>query len=126
MEFTSIPILDYTLTTSPSTKPTFLSDLRTAILNVGFFYLQNAPISNKTQTEFVSKGIELFGLPLSKKLEMEMVKSRHFLGYSRLGAEVTARRGDWREQFDVSFLSCSFLSFFLFLPWHWGYWLNTY
>lgn len=34
-----------------------------------------------------------------------MVNSPHFLGYSRLGAEITALKPDYREQFDVS-LGC--------------------
>lgn len=31
-----------------------------------------------------------------------MVNSKHFLGYSRLGQEITALKNDYREQFDVS------------------------
>ena len=40
---------------------------------------------------------------MEKKLEIEMVNSPHFLGYSKLGAEITALKPDHREQFDVSF-----------------------
>lgn len=71
-------------------------------MNVGFFYLRNAPISVQTQEQFVEKALGLFDLPLEKKLEIEMVNSPHFLGYSRLGAEITALKPDHREQFDVS------------------------
>jgi isopenicillin N synthase-like dioxygenase len=84
-----------------SSKPAFLASLREA-LNVGFFYLQNAPISVQTQEQFIEKALALFELPLEKKLEIEMVNSPHFLGYSRLGAEITALKPDYREQFDVS------------------------
>lgn len=44
----------------------------------------------------------MFNLPLEKKLEIEMVNSKHFLGYARLGQEITALKNDYREQFDVS------------------------
>jgi isopenicillin N synthase-like dioxygenase len=70
-------------------------------VNVGFFYLRNAPVLTEIQEEFTKKALELFELPLEKKLEIEMVNSPHFLGYSRLGAEITALKPDYREQFDV-------------------------
>jgi isopenicillin N synthase-like dioxygenase len=31
-----------------------------------------------------------------------MVNSKHFLGYSKLGAEFTKGQTDWREQFDIA------------------------
>ena len=99
--FTTIPILDYSLSTSPTTKAQFLSDLRNALINVGFFYLINAPIAPRIQQDVVDKCKDIFDLPFEKKVEIEMVNSKHFLGYSRLGAEITAREQDYREQFDV-------------------------
>ncbi|KAL4782900.1 hypothetical protein BJX76DRAFT_331507 [Aspergillus varians] len=100
--FTAIPILDYSQSTSPTTKPAFLADLRNALVNVGFFYLVNAPIASEIRQDLVSKCKKLFDLPLEKKLEIEMVNSKHFLGYSRLGMEITARKQDYREQFDFA------------------------
>lgn len=47
------------------------------------------------------KSIEFFELPLEQKLEIEMVNSKHFLGYARLGTEITAQKPDFREQCDV-------------------------
>lgn len=94
-------MLDFSQALSPS-KPTFLANLREALVNVGFFYLRNAPISAQSQEQFIEKALGLFELPLEKKLEIEMVNSPHFLGYSRLGAEITALKPDYREQFDVS------------------------
>ncbi|KAL4901130.1 hypothetical protein BDW74DRAFT_170310 [Aspergillus multicolor] len=98
--FTAIPILDYSLITT--NKPAFLADLRNALVNVGFFYLVNAPIASEIRQNLVTKCKALFDLPLEKKLEIEMVNSKHFLGYSRLGAEITARKQDYREQFDFA------------------------
>ncbi|KAJ5120247.1 Oxidoreductase 2OG-Fe(II) oxygenase family [Penicillium atrosanguineum] len=100
--FSSIPVLDFKEALSPSTKPVFLSHLRDALINVGFFYLQNPPISLRVQHAFLEKALGLFHLPLEKKLEIEMVNSPHFLGYSRLGSEITALKKDHREQFDFA------------------------
>lgn len=99
--FTSIPVLDLSLVESPATKPLFLSELRRALVIVGFFYLKNTLVSADVQKEFVQKSKDLFNLPLEKKLEIDMVNSKHFLGYSRLGCERTARKTDHREMFDV-------------------------
>ncbi|PLB53533.1 oxidoreductase [Aspergillus steynii IBT 23096] len=100
--FTAIPVLDYTLSTSPETKATFLAELRDALINVGFFYLTNPPVAPRVRDELVNQTFKLFDLPLKKKLEIEMVNNKHFLGYSRLGAELTARTPDYREQFDFA------------------------
>lgn len=99
--FTAVPILDYAETASPSTKSAFLDSLKSAIVNVGFFYLKNTGVPHEILREFAEQSIALFNLPLEKKLEIEMVNSKHFLGYARLGQEVTALKNDYREQFDV-------------------------
>lgn len=101
MTFSSIPIIDYSLSASPAAKPAFLAHLRDAIVNVGFFYLQNTGISPDVQKRFVEISTAVFDIPLEKKLEIQMVNSKHFLGYSLLGAEITAQKADYREQFDV-------------------------
>jgi isopenicillin N synthase-like dioxygenase len=38
---------------------------------------------------------------MEEKLKIEMANSKHFLGYARLGTEITALKPDYREQFDV-------------------------
>lgn len=113
--FTTIPVLDFAQVSSPSTKSAFLENLRDALVNVGFFYLRNAPISPNLQSVFTAKSLELFQLPLEKKLEIEMVNSPHFLGYSKLGAEITALKQDHREQFDASFCFQTFPNISLIL-----------
>ena len=100
--FTSIPILDFTQAETTATKPLFLSKLREALVIVGFFYLKNPPVPKHEQKDFVEKAIALCNLPLKKKLEMDMVNSKHFLGYSKVGCEKTAQITDNREIFDVS------------------------
>ena len=100
--FSKIPLLDFALSRDPATKSRFLDDLRKAIVNVGFFYVKNTTVSPTAQDNIIKKGIELLELPLEEKLKIEMANSKHFLGYARLGNEITALKPDYREQFDVS------------------------
>lgn len=102
MSFDSIPILDLSLASSPSTKPEFLKDLRYALLEVGFLYIKNTPIDPKLIQEVITLGKAFFDLPTEKKLECEMVNAKSFLGYSKLGMEITRFKTDWREQIDLS------------------------
>lgn len=101
LSFTSVPILDLLLAESPATKPAFLAQLREALVVVGFFYLKNTSIPKHVQNEFVQKSMDLCNLPVEKKLEIDMIHSKHFLGYSRMGLEKTAQKTDCREMFDV-------------------------
>ncbi|KAI0132403.1 putative oxidoreductase [Xylariales sp. AK1849] len=98
--FTSIPVIDLSLAADPSTKGLLLSELRNALVVVGFFYLVNTSIPRDIREAFVEKSTELCNLPLEKKLEIDMINSKHFLGYSRMGLEKTARKTDNREMFD--------------------------
>ncbi|KAL2136632.1 hypothetical protein VTI74DRAFT_2661 [Chaetomium olivicolor] len=102
MSFTSIPILDLALAEDPATKPGFLSDLRHALMEVGFLYLKNVGISDDFFKEVIEQGKAFFDIPEDEKLKIEMKNAPSFLGYSRLSAEVTAGAIDHREQIDLS------------------------
>lgn len=39
-------------------------------------------------------------MPTEVKEKCNMINSPSFVGYTRLGAETTAKQTDWREQFD--------------------------
>jgi isopenicillin N synthase-like dioxygenase len=101
-DFSSVPILDYSLINSPRTKPEFLSQLRHALINVGFLYLSNHPVSQPDIDSLVGYIPKLFALPHEAKEAIKMANSEHFLGYSRLGAELTKGAVDQREQFDFA------------------------
>jgi isopenicillin N synthase-like dioxygenase len=100
--FNEIPLLDFALANDQTTRAKFLESLRRAVVNVGFLYVKNTPVSAVIQETLIKKGIELFELTLEEKLKIEMANSKHFLGYARLGTEITAMKPDYREQFDVS------------------------
>lgn len=102
MSFSSIPILDLSLARSSETKPAFLASLRHALLEVGFLYIRNTGIDESLVNETIRLGKEFFELPEEKKLECEMKNAKSFLGYNKLGMEITRFKTDWREQMDLS------------------------
>ncbi|VTO88428.1 unnamed protein product [Fusarium graminearum] len=95
--FTSIPVLDYPSSLSPSTKPAFLAELRDALVKVGFFQVRDPPIPLKLQQDALRLSAQFFDLPTEKKLNIENVHSKRFLGYSRINSESTASGTDYLE-----------------------------
>ncbi|KAL8414187.1 hypothetical protein RB594_005420 [Gaeumannomyces avenae] len=102
MSFTSIPVLDLSQADSAETKPAFLSELRAALMEVGFLYLKNVGIQDELFAEVIKEGKAFFDIPMEEKLKIEMKNAPSFLGYSRLSAEITAGAVDHREQIDLS------------------------
>lgn len=101
--FHSIPILDYSLSQGPGPQKTlFLSQLRHAIINVGFLYLKNHSIPASLIDEVKAFTPRFFDLPQEKKDRIRMANSQHFLGYSWLAAEITKGEVDQREQIDIA------------------------
>ncbi|KAF8634294.1 hypothetical protein AX17_004247 [Amanita inopinata Kibby_2008] len=98
--FDAIPILDYSLI--HKSKELFLSQLRHALVNVGFLYLINHPVDQQIVDALINYIPALFALPQEAKDAIRMANSPHFLGYSRLGAELTKGAVDQREQFDIA------------------------
>ncbi|PHH90812.1 hypothetical protein CDD83_2566 [Cordyceps sp. RAO-2017] len=100
-DFSAIPVLDLAQARTPATKAAFLAELRHALVRVGFFYVRNHSIPDPVQAEALRQSVAFFALPLDKKLEMETVRSRHFLGYNRMDAEKTAARVDHNESIAI-------------------------
>ncbi|ODQ64021.1 putative isopenicillin N synthetase [Nadsonia fulvescens var. elongata DSM 6958] len=99
--FGAIPIMDLSLADDATTKPQFLCDLRSAILDVGFLYLKNYGISPELESDVITLGKDFFTLPDDEKKRISMINSPHFLGYTDLGHEITNFNIDWREQTDL-------------------------
>lgn len=70
--FTEVPVLDYSLSLDPETKPEFLDSLKHALLEVGFLYIKNTGIDENLQSEVVRLAKLFFDLPESEKLRIEM------------------------------------------------------
>ena len=74
----SIPVLDFSLF---ETDPTaFLSQLKRASRDVGFFYLTGHGIPQSLIDDVLASSRRFFALPEVDKLEIEMVNSPHFRG----------------------------------------------
>ncbi|KAB8338954.1 hypothetical protein FH972_021894 [Carpinus fangiana] len=103
LSFKSIPTLSLAAAKDPATKPAFLESLRSALLNVGFLYLADTGLPSGLIQSVVEQCHAFFGtLTDEQKLAIEMKNANSFLGYSRLGNEITAGAADWREQIDLS------------------------
>lgn len=70
MSFTSIPILDLALAQDPETKPKFLSELRHALMEVGFLYLKNVGISDEFFKRVIEEGKAFFDIPMEEKYDL--------------------------------------------------------
>jgi isopenicillin N synthase-like dioxygenase len=101
MATNSIPTVDYSLSSSSVTRPQFLSQLRDALVRVGFFYLKNHPIPECLQKELFDQSHELFQLSPEEKREIDMTRSKHFVGYVGMDDSVTQAKQDHRELYTV-------------------------
>ncbi|SFK22388.1 isopenicillin N synthase family dioxygenase [Methylocapsa palsarum] len=98
----SLPLLDLSrLGGSPRDREAFLADLRSAAREAGFFYLSGHGLGAQVCQTLFAEARRFFALPEAEKLAVEMIRSPHFRGYSRPGAELTRGKPDWREQFDI-------------------------
>lgn len=98
----SLPLVDLSAFTPGTTPPrTFLESLNTAAHEIGFFYLTGHGVAPDLLTRVQSLSQRFFALPEADKLQISMEKSPQFRGYTRVGAERTKGRPDWREQLDV-------------------------
>ena len=80
MSFSSIPVLDLSLSRDAKTKPAFLVSLRNALLDVGFLYVKNTKIPTPLVQDVIAQGKAFFELSSEKKLEIQMKKKPSFLG----------------------------------------------
>jgi isopenicillin N synthase-like dioxygenase len=85
--FTHLPILPLSAALDPATKPKFLEDLRSALLNVGFLYLSETGLPDQLVKDVISECGGFFEkLPQEEKERIEMKNEKSFLGWSRVSA----------------------------------------
>lgn len=97
----NLPILDFAKFREGGTAKTeFIQELGDVTHNIGFFYLKNHSIEQSLLDQALDLSKQFFALPIEKKLEIQMVKSPHFRGYTKLKDEITREKPDSREQLD--------------------------
>jgi hypothetical protein len=83
--FDTIPILPLSHALDPDKKPKFLSDLRHALLNVGFLYLSETGLPDQLISDVIRECQKFFReLPEEEKEKIEMKNQKSFLGWSRV------------------------------------------
>lgn len=98
----ALPILDLSQLNGTATdRAAFLSQLRHAAREIGFFYLINHGVSPELQQAVQDEARRFFALPDAEKQKVAMIHSPHFRGYNRAASELTRGKPDWREQFDL-------------------------
>lgn len=105
MSFQEIPLLDLRDGLDPAKKDAFLAKLQHAVIDVGFLLLTNYELVGPSQDDLErirGQAVDFFALPQDVKNGCEMIHSKHFLGYTRLANEITAKQTDWREQIDLA------------------------
>lgn len=101
MSATTLPVLDLARLHNPADKQTFLTQLRHAARDIGFFYLTNHGIDDALQQAVQREARRFFALDPDQKQQVAMIHSPHFRGYNRAASELTRGQPDWREQFDI-------------------------
>lgn len=100
--FQKIPVIDLALADDPTSLPTLLSALRFALTEVGFLYISNHKVPQQVLQNLVDILPRLFALPDSAKRAAALENSKHFLGYSEAGTEITNGNADFREQIEFA------------------------
>lgn len=98
----TIPVIDLSkLDGTAEQRSEFLSELRVAARDIGFFYLTNHGVDQHLLSQVQKLSRDFFALPQQEKDRVAMVNSKHFRGYNRAASERTRGQPDWREQFDL-------------------------
>jgi isopenicillin N synthase-like dioxygenase len=83
--FTELPVLPLSQALDPNTKPQFLADLRSALLNVGFLYLSQTGLPEQLVADVIQECKGFFEhLSEEEKEKIEMKNEKSFLGWSRV------------------------------------------
>jgi isopenicillin N synthase-like dioxygenase len=98
VSFTEIPEVDL----SRADRAAHADEVRQICHEIGFFQLVGHGVPDGFRTRYFDLLRAFFELPDDVKAEIDKVRSPHFRGWERVGAELTDNRTDYREQLDVS------------------------
>jgi len=84
--FHEIPIIDYADAFSKDfeKRKQLAVKVYDACVRVGFFYVKNHQVPESVMTNVFTAAKDFFDLPLEEKMEIDLNKSPHFRGYTKL------------------------------------------
>lgn len=97
----SIPVIDLSRWDG-SSRSAFVEEVRAACHEVGFLYLVGHGIPAGLLADYFTAMRAFFDLPEQVKEQVDKVRSPHFRGWERVGAELTLGAVDHREQLDLA------------------------
>lgn len=101
--FTTIPDIDLgRWHEGPAAQAALADEVRCVCHEVGFFHLVGHGVPDRFRARYFDHLQAFFQLPDDVKAQIDKIRSRHFRGWERVGAELTDNRIDHREQLDVS------------------------
>ena len=101
--FTAIPEVDLRRWHGGDAERAALAaEVRQICHEVGFFQLVGHGVPAGFRARYFDLLQAFFALPEDVKAQIDKVRSPHFRGWERVGAELTDNRTDHREQLDVS------------------------
>ncbi|KAL4069974.1 hypothetical protein V8B97DRAFT_569991 [Scleroderma yunnanense] len=94
-----IPIIDL----ASADRDALVAEIRSACVNVGFFYVKNHGISDDVINKAVLAAERFFALPIDAKTKLDIHATPNFKGYTALLGENTnpENNGDLHEGFDI-------------------------
>ncbi|OBZ71478.1 hypothetical protein A0H81_08490 [Grifola frondosa] len=102
--FESIPMIDLqsVCNPDPAVRRNLANHVRDVCINVGFLYLQNHGIPDKTIEDALTASKSFFSLPLEKKLELDIRKTSNFKGFNPILSSNNdpGNDGDFHEGFE--------------------------
>jgi isopenicillin N synthase-like dioxygenase len=101
--FTEIAEVDLARWRGPEgDRAALAAEVREICHEVGFFQLVGHGVPDDFRSRYFDLLQAFFALPEDVKAGIDKVRSPHFRGWERVGAELTDNRTDYREQLDVS------------------------
>jgi isopenicillin N synthase-like dioxygenase len=84
--FHEIPVIDFADAFSKDVEKRIAvaSKVYDACVRVGFFYIRNHHVDDSIMKKVFSAAKDFFNLPLEEKMEIDLNKSPHFRGYTKL------------------------------------------
>ena len=101
--FTAIPEVDLRRWHGDAeSRAALAAEVRAICHEIGFFQLVGHGVPGDFRARFFELLQRFFALPEDVKAGIDKVRSPHFRGWERVGAELTDNKTDFREQLDVS------------------------